>query len=138
MSERERWIVYPLLFLTLGIALRDKLGGTAKKIEAQRVVCEQLVVSNEKAGPQVVLDSTKAGGIVHAISADHTMDLVLGHEDRGSSLFCETAANDRRTKWALLGDLQRAAPKRMLDWLSEWPLLDPRLDRAAKSGEANK
>ena len=24
MSTRERWIVYPLLFLTLGIALRDK------------------------------------------------------------------------------------------------------------------
>jgi hypothetical protein len=25
MSTRERWIVYPLLFLTLGIALRDKV-----------------------------------------------------------------------------------------------------------------
>ena len=25
MSTRERWIVYPLLFMTLGIALRDKI-----------------------------------------------------------------------------------------------------------------
>ncbi len=25
MSTRERWIVYPLLFLALGVALRDKL-----------------------------------------------------------------------------------------------------------------
>ena len=25
MSERERWIVYPLLFFALGAALRDKL-----------------------------------------------------------------------------------------------------------------
>jgi hypothetical protein len=25
MTERERWIVYPLLFLALGAALRDKL-----------------------------------------------------------------------------------------------------------------
>lgn len=25
MSERERWIVYPLLFLTMGIALREKV-----------------------------------------------------------------------------------------------------------------
>ena len=25
MSTRERWIVYPILFMTLGIALRDKI-----------------------------------------------------------------------------------------------------------------
>jgi hypothetical protein len=25
MTTRERWIVYPLLFLTLGLALRDKV-----------------------------------------------------------------------------------------------------------------
>jgi hypothetical protein len=25
MTSRERWIVYPLLFLTLGIAMRDKV-----------------------------------------------------------------------------------------------------------------
>ena len=28
MSDRERWIVYPLLFLALGVALRDKLTRT--------------------------------------------------------------------------------------------------------------
>ncbi len=31
MSERERWIIYPLLFLTLGIALR-KESGLGRKI----------------------------------------------------------------------------------------------------------
>jgi hypothetical protein len=53
MSTRERWIVYPLLFLTLGIALRDKvilpsrLGAMefeAGQIVTQRIRCNQLQV----------------------------------------------------------------------------------------------
>ena len=44
MSERERWIVYPLLFLALGVALRDKL---FDQTQSQRVVCETLLVVDE-------------------------------------------------------------------------------------------
>ena len=106
MSERERWIVYPLLFLTLGLVLRDKLG-MAKQVQAHRVVCEKLIVLNDDGVPQVVLESTKAGGVVRAINANHTMDLVLGHEDRASSLFREAATNHGTATWALLGDLRR-------------------------------
>ncbi len=36
MSTRERWIVFPLLFLTLGIALRDKI------VPPERIRCKQL------------------------------------------------------------------------------------------------
>ena len=39
MTERERWIVYPLLFLALGAALRDKL---IKSTFSERVTCEVL------------------------------------------------------------------------------------------------
>jgi hypothetical protein len=39
MTERERWIVYPLLFLALGASLRDKLFNLT---QAQTVVCEKL------------------------------------------------------------------------------------------------
>lgn len=63
MSTRERWVMYPLLFMTLGIALRDKLippaqlGNLRTRVEAGeiaaprihcgelrvgRVVCERL------------------------------------------------------------------------------------------------
>ena len=128
MSERERWIVYPLLLLTLGIALRDKFG-IAKEVKAHRVVCEELVVLDDDAGPQVVLESTKAGGVIRAINANHTMQLVLGHEDRASSLFCESATANGVAKRALFGDLRQWTPKKLLDWLGEWPLLDPRLNR---------
>ena len=55
MSTRERWIIYPLLFMTLGIALRDKiilpahLGNLglqvqAGEIQARRIRCTQLQV----------------------------------------------------------------------------------------------
>ena len=53
MSTRERWIVYPLLFLTLGIALRNKIlpptrfGGMettlkAGEIDVRRIRCGEL------------------------------------------------------------------------------------------------
>jgi hypothetical protein len=53
MSDRERWIVYPLLFLTLGIALRNQFLPTrrfgavdlkAGEITAQKILCNDLVV----------------------------------------------------------------------------------------------
>ncbi|MGW8255960.1 MAG: hypothetical protein ACWGMZ_00590 [Thermoguttaceae bacterium] len=53
MSTRERWIVYPLIFLSLGIALRNQFLPTrrfgavdvkAAEVSAQRVLCNDLVV----------------------------------------------------------------------------------------------
>jgi hypothetical protein len=40
MSERERWVVYPLLFLALGVSLRDKLLGTV----ARSIRCQELTI----------------------------------------------------------------------------------------------
>jgi hypothetical protein len=53
MSDRERWIIYPLVFLTLGIALRNQFLPTrrfgavdlkAGEITAQKILCNDLVV----------------------------------------------------------------------------------------------
>ena len=51
MSERERWIVYPLLFFALGAAIRDKLFHQvttvdlgAESIRAHDIVCESLTI----------------------------------------------------------------------------------------------
>jgi hypothetical protein len=52
MSERERWVVYPLLFLALGAALRDKL---FDRTTSKSIVCQELtVVDEEPAGRQPV------------------------------------------------------------------------------------
>jgi hypothetical protein len=53
MTDRERWIVYPLVFLTLGIALRNQFLPTrqfgavdlrAGEISAQKIICNDLEV----------------------------------------------------------------------------------------------
>lgn len=52
MTERERWIVYPLLFLALGAALRDKLSEHTK---TKTIECQELIVyGDEGAGQQPV------------------------------------------------------------------------------------
>lgn len=52
MSERERWIIYPLLFLALGAALRDKL---INSTESQRVKCQGLMVYDSSGDVSMVL-----------------------------------------------------------------------------------
>jgi hypothetical protein len=45
MSSRERWILYPLLFLTLGITMRDKVIPprlTAEEITVDKIRCNYL------------------------------------------------------------------------------------------------
>ena len=49
MSERERWVVYPLLFLALGAALRDKL---VDRTTTKRIVCQELRIEDEPVGNQ--------------------------------------------------------------------------------------
>jgi hypothetical protein len=57
MSSRERWIVYPLLFMTLGIALRDKIIPAHRlqldEIAAGQIHCNQLLVDQEIGAKQV-------------------------------------------------------------------------------------
>ncbi len=41
MSERERWIVYPLLFFALGASVRDKI---LQRVEVKEILCESLKI----------------------------------------------------------------------------------------------
>jgi hypothetical protein len=49
MTERERWVVYPLLFLALGAALRDKLVDPTIR---RSIVCQELTVVDDNADLQ--------------------------------------------------------------------------------------
>ncbi len=44
MSERERWIVYPLLFFALGAAVRDKI---LHRVDAKEIYCESLKIIDQ-------------------------------------------------------------------------------------------
>lgn len=60
MTERERWIVYPLLFLALGAALRDKLSEHTK---TRRLECQELIVFGEDGPGQPPVPLVEIGGI---------------------------------------------------------------------------
>src|SRR5262249_33308338 len=45
MTERERWVVYPLLFLALGAGLRDKLFDQTR---SKNIECQKLIVSSDE------------------------------------------------------------------------------------------
>ena len=60
MSERERWIVYPLLFLALGASLRDKFTHqiTTDRLHAAQLSCEQLLITDSEKPDRVVAKLT--------------------------------------------------------------------------------
>jgi len=66
MTERERWIVYPLLFLALGAALRDKLSEHTK---TKSIECQELTVYGED-GPNQPPVALVQIGAVKRTSAD--------------------------------------------------------------------
>lgn len=66
MTERERWIVYPLLFLALGAALRDKLSEHTK---TRSLECQELIVYGEDGPGQPPVPLVQIGGIKRS-SAD--------------------------------------------------------------------
>lgn len=116
MTDRERWTVYPLLFLTLGIAVKDKLvrltdsdtvnckqliihdrQNRAQVVitttpeggmlaDAGTIACKRLVVQDQKGQTQVVLAATPAGGLIRTAGLGNGLDVLLGHSERVAGL----------------------------------------------------
>lgn len=78
MSTRERWIVYPLLFMTLGIALKDKI---VRRLSTDQVECRALIVTDGRGHERVIVGSNSDGGLVHTRSARNGVDVSVGHFD---------------------------------------------------------
>ena len=83
MTDRERWTVYPLLFLTLGIAVKDKIAGRST---ADTVLCSTLVVHDRKGKEQVVISSTPDGGQVVTLGGKNALGVLVGHTERLAGL----------------------------------------------------
>jgi hypothetical protein len=115
MSPRERWTVYPLLFLTLGIALKDKI---VKLVNVDRVACKTLVVTDQQGNERVLIASGAFGGFVKADGL-RGVGVVLGQVDnRAGVLYVDSRSG------AVLGPsftLPVGAPRKPLESPSEAP-----------------
>ncbi|MDZ4659522.1 MAG: hypothetical protein SH868_18275 [Bythopirellula sp.] len=65
MSERERWIVYPLLLFALGAAVRDKL---IQRVESKEIRCESLQIVDQQDPDKTLAELS----FKRAISSDPT------------------------------------------------------------------
>ena len=83
MTDRERWTVYPLLFLALGVAVKDKI---LRQTDIQTVLCENLVVHDSDGKQQVVVSSSPVGGQVVTLSAKNGLGVLVGHTDKLAGL----------------------------------------------------
>lgn len=112
MSDRERWIVYPLLFLAIGMSLRDKT------LPTTRVITDKIVVLNDNDVPVVEIGPTREGnGAIRVYRGDGAVGLTLGHLDHESGLYVEAPASESRSRQSVLGDLSKLATNRRLEWL---------------------
>jgi len=75
MTERERWIVYPLLFLALGAALRDKLSEHTK---TKRIECQELIVFGDDSAGMPPVPLVQIGALQRkSADAPHVGQIVV-------------------------------------------------------------
>lgn len=74
MTDRERWTIYPLLALSIGMQMRDKLLPSAV-FHAPAIHCQALTIGDGDKTPRIV---ASANGTVQVLGADNKARVVLG------------------------------------------------------------
>lgn len=132
MSERERWIVYPLLFLALGAALRDKI---IKTTESQRIKCQGLIVVDKDDRPLLILGAEQFPELT--VSRDL---LRVDQMESQVLLASQVESNQYIVKQGDRGVLQLNAQNgavvaNLLGWLSNFVQQVQRLQQAQQMGQ---
>jgi hypothetical protein len=86
MTDRERWIVYPLLFLALGAAVKDKIVGFVDQVKCKSLVCNAVVVVDGRGREQVVVSSDAEGGLVRTYGNKNGLSVGLANNERVAGL----------------------------------------------------
>jgi len=91
MSDRERWIVYPLLMLALGTSLRSRLF-PASEVQAEAVICKSLTVTDDAGRKTAELAPFGAPSrcALHLLNSDGRITLALGTDVTGQFGVVET------------------------------------------------
>jgi hypothetical protein len=97
MSTRERWIVYPLLFLALGTAIKPKL------VPAERVTCRTLEVVDAELRPRIHLTAGAADdGAIRIISQSGKPVVMLKSDAATRAGLIETLSDNGQVQTAMM------------------------------------
>ena len=110
MFDRERWIVYPLLFasLALGVVNRTKTSG---RLVCNEIECNRLFVvpdprdlpSDEESPSSVIISCSPDGGFLELHGNPNLPDIFLGHHQiRQVSGLLATNPQGRLENWGKL------------------------------------
>ena len=91
MSSRERWTIYPLLFLALGVSLRDKITST---LDLRSITCEELTVRSHDEVKRLSLDAAN----------NHSGRLVLFGSDGKPTMALQSGPDGVTGNLLLLGN----------------------------------
>lgn len=101
MTDRQKWTVYPLLFLALGALLKDKLGFpiprlTCRELEivgadgtrhmlldSDGIACRQLEIVDGNGRPQILLGSRRGSGVLEILGPRQQPLVLLGPDVQG-------------------------------------------------------
>lgn len=75
MSDRERWIVYPLLFFALLLGARDRIA-PPNPLACQRLECQSLVVKSADGRELVRLGPTTDGAVLRFFSSSDALERI--------------------------------------------------------------
>jgi len=93
MSNRERWVVYPLLFLAIGMAMHNQI--ELSQDVSQVIRCKKLEIMGADSEPAVTISTATSGeAIVQATAADGTpVTLRFAHQAEHLVLLVSDALN---------------------------------------------
>jgi hypothetical protein len=92
MTDRERWTIYPLLVLSIGMQLRDKFL-PATSIRTQSLHCQSLTVGADSQAPRLVVSPQ---GVVQLNAEDKKPRIILGAVENKGVLQVLAADNKPR------------------------------------------
>jgi hypothetical protein len=89
MSDRERWIVYPLLMFSLFMTLRTRLLPPVRpmpEVRAERIECSNFELLGPDGQPRIRLAATAEAGQLAVYNASGKVLATLGATGRGGML----------------------------------------------------
>ena len=96
MSDRERWIVYPLLVLSLALAVKDRYDAWQGTSEFNVLVCRTLVVETEVGQVQAVIQENTRGAAELSLAGEgELVEASLTADDGGGRLMLMRRADQK-------------------------------------------